>query len=116
MASWPATLPQLPLAADHAEAPPDIVLRTQMEVGPAKLRRRTTAGASPLTAGFILNETQVATLRTFYESTLSGGALPFDWLHPRTGAAISCRFLEPPGQSAPSAGFYHVICRLEVMP
>lgn len=116
MASWPASLPPTPLAAGYADTPPDNVLRTQMDAGPAKLRRRTTAAVRPLVAPLLLTSAQVATLDTFYSSTLEDGALAFDWTHPRTGAAISCRFLQPPAYGDPNGDLFFVTCQLEVLP
>jgi len=116
VASWPATLPQLPLAADYSDALADTLVRTQMDVGPAKVRRRTTAGVRAMTASFVLDDTQVGTLVTFYDTTLDGGAQPFDWVLPRTGAAASCRFLQPPVFASPNNGRYRVTCQLEILP
>ncbi len=42
MATWPATLPA-PALSSLRETPPDNLIRTQMDKGPAKVRRRTTA-------------------------------------------------------------------------
>ena len=35
--------------------------------------------------------------------TLAGGALSYSWTHPISGAAITCRIVEPPGFT-PAAG------------
>ena len=116
MASWPSSLPQSPLAADHSEGFADTLVRTQMDAGPAKVRRRTTAASRPLTASFLLTKAQVDTLDIFYNLTLDGGTLPFDWILPRTGAAISCRFVQPPEPAQPQGGFWRVTCQLEILP
>ncbi len=41
---WPPSLPQRPLAQGFSEQAPDTLIRTQMEAGPPKVRRRFTAG------------------------------------------------------------------------
>lgn len=93
---WPLTLPQVPLLG-YREQFPNLAIETQMDTGPPKARRRFTAGVRPLPAHeMVLTAAQAATLDTFYTDTTAGGTLPFDWLHPRTGAAITVRFSLPP--------------------
>ena len=41
---WPATLPQEILAEGYEEGLPDVLVRTKMDAGPDKVRRRATAG------------------------------------------------------------------------
>jgi len=45
---WPPSLPQSPLGDSFAEQPPNLIVRSPMDVGPAKVRRRSTAGVSRL--------------------------------------------------------------------
>lgn len=67
-----------------------------MDVGPAKVRRRTTAGVTKFTIGLKLTRTQVALLDSFFRDSAKGGALAFQWKHPRTGNPIDYRFAEVP--------------------
>ena len=73
------------------ETPPDTTLETQMDAGPPKARRRFSAGIRKLDMKMIMTAAQVATLDAFYVTTLSGGALTFDYAHPRTGATETYR-------------------------
>lgn len=114
MPSWPVSLPSLELDG-YAETAPDVVLRSQMDAGPAKVRRRFTAGVRPIAGQVTLTAAQTATLDAFYVTDLAGGATPFDWTHPRTGAACVMRFTEPPGYT-PVEQFYRATLRLEIMP
>ena len=93
--SWPSTLPAANevLLDGHSETWTGSVIRTDMDAGPAKLRRRTTAAIRTLTCRMILNEEQVETLRVFYMSHLDYGTAPFQWDLPRTGGDILCRFV-----------------------
>lgn len=117
MVAWPiAPFPQLPLQAGYSESPPDTVIRSPMDAGPAKLRRRTTAGVRRLACALRLTTAQVATFDSFYVTSLQGGALPFDWVNPRTGAAESLRFVGPPAYGAPSGDLFPVTFKLEVLP
>ena len=80
---WPASLPQF-VDRPHTEGMPDALLRTPMDAGPAKTRRRFTAGIKPVKAQMDLTAAQAATFETFFDVTLKAGALAFDWVLPRT--------------------------------
>lgn len=114
---WPASLPQDVLVEGYDEAMPDLALRTEMDAGPAKVRRRFTAGVRTFKVGSAMTRAQVATLDTFFVTTVQGGALSFDWTHPRTQAAATFRFTRPP-RTAPEAGGqrWRVELELEIMP
>ena len=116
MTTWPDTLPVSPLLEGFQETVPDTVLRTNMEQGPAKIRQRTTAAVRGLRAGFLMSRAQVATLETFYLTTLQGGIGSFSFTHPRSGSAISCRFTKPPEYGAGNGNFFRVACELEILP
>lgn len=116
MPSWPGTLPSAPLVDGYRESIPETAIRTTMEQGPAKLRRRTTAQARTLGLEYIMSAEQVTALETFFISTLSGGVLSFTFTHPRTGNSVSCRFKKPPQYTAHNGLFYHVAIELEVLP
>ena len=117
MAAWPGTLPVIPLVEDFSESPPDVLIRTQMDAGPARVRPRYTAGVRPIMGKIRCTKTQVATLDTFYVTTLVFGSLPFDWISGRTGATVSYRFTKPP-QYKPEGtkDLWTVTLELEVMP
>lgn len=116
-AVWPASLPQNPLLAGFTESPPNLTIRTPMEAGPPKLRRRATAGVRPLPLQVALTKAQVATLDAFYLTTLAGGSLPFDWTHPRTAAAATFAFTAPPSYTPLGSDLnYSVQLPLEVRP
>ena len=103
MPAWPASLPQRPRRSGYVETPPDIVTRTPMSYGPAKLRpkfgtaiRVVRCSIGPLTAA------QKADLDTFYRTTTQQGTIWWDWVHPRTGAAVQMRFMSGINYSAAS--------------
>jgi len=114
---WPATLPQEPLAQGFNERAPDTVIRSAMEAGPPKVRRRFTAGIRLIDCQVRLTPAQVETLDSFFDSTIAGGALSFDWKHPRTGAAVTYRLVEPPSYTPVARGtLWQASLRLEVLP
>ncbi len=94
MVAWPASLPQSAFLK-VAEVRQSAVIRTAMDSGPAKLRRRFTAAVRNLDVAMFLDGTQKATFDTFFNTTLAEGALSFDWTDPVTDSTISMRFREP---------------------
>jgi hypothetical protein len=98
------------------ETVPSAVIRTDMEQGPAKLRLRTTAAVRTMTLSYLMNKTQIVELETFYLATLQGGSLPFDFVHPRSNATVSCRFTKPPEYVTSNGNFFKVAMELEVLP
>lgn len=115
MATWPTGLPQRPLADGFAESPQSNVVRSDMDVGPAKMRRRYTAEVRVYSMGLLLTTAQVVTLETFYYTTL-GCVDPFDWIDHRTNAAASYRFRSPPSYSVAGPGYWRTTLDLEVLP
>jgi hypothetical protein len=117
MATWPVTLPQLPLMDGYSESSPDGAIRTSMEVGPGKSRKRISAVVRPTTWPLYLEtSTQVDALMEFHDDTLAMGALPFDHPHPRKGGSnVSFRFTGG-FVVVPRGVGYHTELPLEIMP
>lgn len=115
MAEWPETLPLKPLVNGYEESPPDVLLRTEMDTGEAKVRRRNTAGVRPFSAQFHMKSAQVTILDNFFTATLGHGALRFDFTHPRTGATVSIRFRSPPKYVPRGGGIWTVACSFEAI-
>lgn len=115
---WPASLPQSPQKG-FAETGGVLMLRTPMDSGPAKQRRR---GQKPqvLQVSFIMTTAQTETLQEFIEDTLKGTAR-FGFTHPRLGTTVETRIV-PQGESqlysftylAP--GYWTVSLQLEILP
>lgn len=116
MSTWPATLPQHPLVENYSETLAKTVLRTDMDAGPAKVRRRFTAAALPFKMSMILDDTDMATFDTFFTTTTAGGATAFDWVHPRTDASGSFRFIGQPTVSVVGPDLYKVEFEVELLP
>lgn len=115
MTIWPDTLPQSPLADGYGETAPDNTVRTEMEQGPAKIRRRGTAAVRKLRFALLLDAAQVETLDDFYAETLAGGALAFTFPQPRGDGTVQCRFVKPPEYGAAGKAF-RAAMELEVLP
>lgn len=99
-AVWPASLPRGPKLG-HQETPPRPVVRTQMDVGPAKQRPRSTADATKIdSVTLYFTRNQVATFDAFFRETLGFGSEAFEWTHPRTGNLVDARFVDTPRYSS----------------
>lgn len=115
---WPATLPKYP-EKGFSESIGVLVLRTPMDAGPAKQRRR---GARPNTMGvqYIMTTAQVETLTSFVIDSLDGTAR-FGYLHPRTKVMVEARIIPQQGGElfttqylAP--GYWSISLQLEILP
>lgn len=115
MTAWPGTLPQLVDQSGYSESPPNILLRSTVDSGPAKSRRRFTSGVRPITCSMILTAAELEILDAFYIDDMASGSLTFTWVHPRTQDAATFRFTKPPTYS-PFGASYQVSLELEIMP
>lgn len=93
---WPASLPQIPLRNGFSESGQGATIRTQMDVGPAKLRARYTAEIVNFNISLVLTTPQRSTLETFYQTTTVFGSCPFDWDDFVNGGTAEYRFITRP--------------------
>jgi hypothetical protein len=94
-ATWPGTLPVYVQEGGYSESLQDQTIESQMDAGPAKIRRRFTKSLRKFEITMQMTAAQLTTFETFWNDTLKGGSLPFDWLHPRTRVAATLRFRLP---------------------
>jgi len=115
--AWPATLPQYLLAEGYSEAKGDGRLRSQPEIGPAKVRRRSSAMPGPLQGRMMMSGAQRAILDAFVQTTLVNGVLPFTFPDPLTSAPILVRFgMNLPAWTSPGGDTFVAALDLEVLP
>jgi hypothetical protein len=118
MATWPTTLPA-PILEGYALDPIDQTVRTDMEFGAARTRRRSTAQNDKLNVGWIFTRTQMAAFRTWFADSAqaAGGAAWFDIVVDTgegTPASQTCRFSGPPKAALRGGGIWSVTATLEV--
>ena len=119
---WPAAFPALPAVEGYAESPPACVLRTEMNAGPDKVRRRFTSGPRhiPVTlymTSTVLNAASPNGFDAFFVQDTFHGSAEFTWHNPRTNADVTMRFVgvpkyEPVGGSSA----YRVTFEVEILP
>ena len=115
---WPPGLPQV-VEKGFTESIGLNVLRTPMDSGPAKIRRRSLRPAT-MSVSFLLTEAQVTILETFVFTTIQGIAR-FGFPHPRKGTQVETRIV--PGSDGSyytltyrAPGYYGVSLQLEILP
>lgn len=117
--TWPVTLPQEPLYGSFTEDNGFVYLQTSMDSGVSKIRKRGNRG-NMMNMTFMMTTSQVASLKTFTNTTISGVAR-FYFTHPRTGSTIEVRIvpssdgaLYSVNQAGP--GYWNVSLTLQEMP
>lgn len=112
---WPSSLPQALDSDAYQETPPDLTVSSDTDSGPAKRRRRFSAGVTAIKGSIKpLTKEQAGTLVSFYLDDLQS-VLRFSWVHPRTGAAAEFRFRAPPEISSRGATYIAAL-DLEILP
>ena len=102
MADWPSDLPQYFEADSYSYEPGGGIIRTDMETGPPKVRRRFTAVYPIHRGAMIMTRDQFTTyFQSFVDTTVSGGSTTFDFPYPLDDGDtdIEARFLVLTGQS-----------------
>jgi hypothetical protein len=114
--AWPISLQQILNQANFGIEIGDTVLRTDMDVGPKKFRRRFTKGIDVFTASINLDMDEYTTFYTFFNTTLNGGTLPFTYNHPITQVPTDFRFRGPPKISPIGGRTFVVSFEWEALP
>ena len=96
MAVYPASLPQYPLVRGFTDERQTGSIRSNMDTGAPKTRKRFTAVVRKLTWPTILTGTQRATFDTFFITTINEGASSFTINDSASTVTISVKFINPP--------------------
>ena len=116
MAVWPATLQQKLNTESFSEKFGETLLRSDMDIGPAKVRRRFTKGVDEISCSINLDFDEYDDFSVFFKTTVNGGATPFTFIHPISGLTVSVRFKEPPTISPLGGRKFRVSMLWEVLP
>ncbi len=115
MATWPDTLPQQPLVEGFSGTVQDTLIRTSMDAGPEKIRRRFTAASEYFTLTWFMTKQQLNTFISFFNNDIAGGSLEFEMVHPLTSEPALMRFRGVYKISLAGTG-YLVNAEIEVLP
>jgi len=108
---WPATLPAC--AETWEEKAQPVTVRTNMDAGPPKVRRRFTRTLRTVRVGFTVDHAQAMALREFFEVDTQGGVLEHQFRHPFRDTVESFRFMEAPTISSAGALACAISCAWE---
>ena len=97
--TWPASLPTDILTDGFNQQAIPVVIRTKMEAGIDKIRRRYTSEIVNSSVSMVITFAQYTTLESFFNVTLQGGVLSFNFTDPADNTEYEYRFLEPPSYS-----------------
>lgn len=92
--SWPSTLPQVLLLDGLNGKKKSSVVRTEMDAGPSKQRRRYTIATKDFKGSIVVTESQRKILEDFYDNILGNGVLRFVMKDPQTLEYAEFRFKE----------------------
>lgn len=109
--TWPSIqAPSYPLG----ENPEDAVIRSPYDAGYEQTRPRFTRNRTTYQLKWpAMSAADVATLRTFYITTLGNGAGIIDWTYPGTSTVKAVRFKEPYKAILITNGRYQVEATLQ---
>ncbi len=111
---WPVSLPY-PLLQGYSYSFRQPVIRTEMESGPRRASRTSTAYESVISLRFSMNSAEYATFQSFYDNVANTGA---DWVNIplSTGSGINmhrCRFMAI-SVTHVMVDLVNVVCTVEV--
>jgi hypothetical protein len=115
-ANFPASLQQKFNEQGFSNKFGETVIRTNVEVGPAKVRRRYTKAIDLYRSTINLKYDDWQTLKDFYDVTLNGGALPFNFENPMTQTQEEFRFVTSPDLAPLGGEWFRVTLDLERLP
>ena len=96
--TWPLT--KEILDAGFSQQAKDTTIRTKMEAGTDKLRRRYTTPIVVSNVSMLITFAEYTTLETFYNTTLQGGVLSFNYTDPVDTTEYEYRLMGPPKYSS----------------
>lgn len=117
--SYPSTLPQNMLVNGYGHTAADNVLRSKMDAGPDKTRRRFTSGPEPVRGQIFVTDAQLQIFRDWHKNDLLDGAIRFDWVDQDDGTtAVEYKFVSPPSwhQDEKLPGYWFINLDLRIMP
>ncbi|GAB1254076.1 hypothetical protein [Desulfovibrio falkowii] len=87
-AIWPLVLPQAPQRSNWKNKIPNNQLRSDMDAGTEKVRRKGGDNQFVVDVTYVLKKEQILQLRAFVKDTLRDSVLCFDWPEPIEGKMV----------------------------
>lgn len=115
MTDWPSTLPSGLEISGYQEPFTDSSIKSSMDAGPPKRRRRFSASIREFSGNLILTGAEVTLLETFYYDTIKQVS-EFNFIHPRKGTTVVVVFSGAPSVSAIGPDLFQVGLKMEIQP
>jgi len=93
---WPPALPANSTLVAFRKRLAKTAIRSSVDAGVAKVRRRYTAAPEMHDVAFKFTRTQVAVFRDFFDNVTQGGALSFEWTDQELDTPATFRFTGEP--------------------
>jgi hypothetical protein len=110
--TWPEMLPSGLLENGFTKQPKSSVIRTKMDAGPEKSRRRYTARSVGYSGRQVFDKAEFAVFEQFFHIVLADGVLRFNFEDPVTLEMSEFRFTADYSAAAVE-GYYEVTMQLE---
>ncbi|MCL1931271.1 MAG: hypothetical protein FWF55_05605 [Treponema sp.] len=110
--NWPELLPATLLINGLSKQPQGSVIRTAMDAGPKKARRRYTARTVKYSGKQVFDEAELMVFEQFYHNVLADGVLRFNFIDPVSGELGEFRFTAD-YVAAAVEGYFEVSMQLE---
>ncbi|NKM69160.1 hypothetical protein [Rhizobium laguerreae] len=99
----------------YSEEGADNLLASNVSVGPAKLRRRTTANVESITGSMMMSEAECQTFKSFVKNDIKDRSMAFTFPDPHGGSALLVRMRQPPSYTSMGI-LWRVQIGIEVLP
>ena len=103
--TFPVALQDKLNEAGFSQSLGETAIRSSMEIGLDKVRRRYTKRIDTFSCTINLTLSEYSTFNTFFDTTLAGGTKTFNYEHPLSQTTAEFRFTKPP-RIAPLGGTY----------
>ncbi len=111
--TFPLGLPQKHLVP-YGDTQQDLTIKTTMEAGRVKIRKRFTEASRFVTAPFILTKAEWDLLKDFYNENCAD---EWNWIEPEDGVTpVICRFVSMPQPTRITPDLYQVSFEYEILP
>ena len=88
---WPTSLPQKPLIDGYKRVVPNTLIRSSMDTGSDKVRKRGRFKPQEISATYVLTAAQRNALEAFVHDKIAEGAICFNWPHPELNKLVRAR-------------------------
>ena len=114
--TFPASLQDKVNQAGFSNQFGDTLIRSNVDIGFAKVRSRYTKGIDVFSVTITINKSDYTTVENFFKTTLKGGSLTFNYDHPFTEVETEFRFVEPPKITPIGGKYFTVTMKWEEVP